>query len=118
VHSDTVSVQLYHLNWLLRARVVEAKLRALERTVKAGFDPNEPRVPAGNSQGGQWTSGAVAVGRTRQERCFRASSQLQGGLLRQALLWIIKGVSISVTRFWRDRSIPPAIGMSGISIGA
>jgi hypothetical protein len=48
VHTDTVSAQLYRLNWLLHARVVEAKLRELERAVKAGFDPNEPRVPAGS----------------------------------------------------------------------
>ncbi|MGH6672019.1 MAG: hypothetical protein ACRECV_08605 [Xanthobacteraceae bacterium] len=30
---------------------------------KAGFNPNEPRVPAGQPDGGQWTSeGAVAAG--------------------------------------------------------
>ena len=40
MHTDTVSAQLYRLNWLLHARVVEAKLRELERAVKAGFDPN------------------------------------------------------------------------------
>jgi hypothetical protein len=57
VHTDTVSAQLYRLNWLLRARVVETKLRELERAVKAGFDPNQPRVPAGRSEGGEWTGG-------------------------------------------------------------
>jgi hypothetical protein len=30
---------------------------------KAGFDPNQPRVPAGNPGGGRWTSGASAGGR-------------------------------------------------------
>ncbi|MGE0564707.1 MAG: hypothetical protein AB7O50_09355 [Pseudolabrys sp.] len=29
---------------------------------KAGFDPNQPRVPAGNSDGGQWTDGSNAGG--------------------------------------------------------
>jgi hypothetical protein len=29
---------------------------------KTGFNPDQPRVPAGNSDGGQWTSGAAAVG--------------------------------------------------------
>jgi hypothetical protein len=29
---------------------------------KAGFDPNQPRVPAGNPDGGQWTSGVGAGG--------------------------------------------------------
>ncbi|MGE4164542.1 MAG: hypothetical protein AB7E67_01000 [Xanthobacteraceae bacterium] len=28
---------------------------------KAGFDPNQPRVPAGNSDGGQWTDTGVAT---------------------------------------------------------
>jgi hypothetical protein len=58
VHTDTVSAHLHRLNWLLRARVVEAKLRELERAVKAGFDPNQPRVPAGSGRAsGQWTNG-------------------------------------------------------------
>jgi hypothetical protein len=51
VHTDTVSAQLLRLNWLLRASVVEAQLRELKRAVKAGFDPNQPRVPAGNGRG-------------------------------------------------------------------
>jgi len=42
---------------LLWGRVVEAKLHDLERAVKA-FDPNQPRVPAGNPGGGQWTGGS------------------------------------------------------------
>lgn len=29
---------------------------------KAGFNPNEPRVPAGNPDGGQWTTGEGSVG--------------------------------------------------------
>ena len=58
MHTDTVSAQLYRLNWLLRARVVEAKLRELKRAVKAGFDPNQPRVPAGSGRtSGRWTDG-------------------------------------------------------------
>ena len=37
-------------------------LRATQR--KAGFDPDQPRVPAGNSDGGQWTSdGGSGAGR-------------------------------------------------------
>ena len=56
MHTDTVSAHLHRLNWLLRARVVEAKLRELERAVKAGFDRNQPRVPAGSPDGGQWRS--------------------------------------------------------------
>ena len=51
-----VSVCLHRVSWLLHARVVEAKLIDLRRAVKAGFDPNEPRVPAGSGrESGQWT---------------------------------------------------------------
>jgi hypothetical protein len=30
--------------------------------LKAGYDPNQPRVPAGNPDGGQWTDGDAASG--------------------------------------------------------
>jgi hypothetical protein len=63
VPTDTVSAHLHRLNWLLRARVVEAKLRELERAVKAGFDPNQPRIPAGSGRpSGRWTDGGGASG--------------------------------------------------------
>lgn len=42
---------------LLRLRV--AVLRS-----KAGFNPDQPRVPAGNPDGGQWTSGGGGIGRS------------------------------------------------------
>jgi hypothetical protein len=67
VHTDTVSAQLYRLNWLLRARVVEAKLRDLKSAVKAGFDPNQPRVPAGSGRtSGRWTDGGGGGGGSSQ----------------------------------------------------
>ncbi len=48
------SSKLLRLKWLLAA---EAFQNALQRHVRAlKFDPNQPRVPAGNSDGGQWTS--------------------------------------------------------------
>jgi hypothetical protein len=40
-----VSACLHRVSWLLHASVVEAKLRDLQLAVKAGFDPNQPRVP-------------------------------------------------------------------------
>jgi hypothetical protein len=77
VHTDTVSAHLHRLNWLLRARVVEAKLRDLERTVKAGFDPNEPRVPAGSGRtSGRWTAG-VAARLLRRRLHRKRASQLR-----------------------------------------
>lgn len=63
MHAESVSAQLYRLNWLLHARVVEAKLRELKHAVKAGFDPNQPRVPAGSGcTSGRWTDGGGGGG--------------------------------------------------------
>src|SRR5262249_13792485 len=39
-------------------------LDELRQRLKAGFDPNEPRIPAGQEGGGEWTSGGGA-GKTR-----------------------------------------------------
>jgi hypothetical protein len=52
-----VGARCRRLSWLLHASVVEAKHAQLARAFKAGFNPNQPRVPAGNSDGGQWTGG-------------------------------------------------------------
>ncbi len=43
-------------DWQLAALRVKLKLHYLQNAVKAGFDPNQPRVPAGHTGGGQWTS--------------------------------------------------------------
>lgn len=48
---------LQRTGWLLHAYVVETKLCALRDVVKYGFNPNQPRVPPGNPDGGQWTDG-------------------------------------------------------------
>ena len=50
-----VGAQCRRLSWLLHASVVEAKHAQLARAFKAGFNPNQPRVPAGIPEGGQWT---------------------------------------------------------------
>jgi hypothetical protein len=61
------------LAWLLRANVVEAKHAELVLAFKAGFNPNQPRVPSGNPDGGQWTGGGGGSG----------SSSTSGGGLTQ-----------------------------------
>jgi hypothetical protein len=48
------SARLWRMRSVLWASVVETKLRRLERAFKANFDSNQPRVPAGNPDGGQW----------------------------------------------------------------
>lgn len=51
------SARLRRVGWFLHAQLVETKLHALAYAAKANFDPNQPRVPAGNTDGGQWTDG-------------------------------------------------------------
>jgi hypothetical protein len=53
---------LHRAGWLLHAHVVETKLHALREAVENKYDPNQPRVPAGNSDGGQWTDGDGGTG--------------------------------------------------------
>lgn len=50
---------LAELRWTLDALQVQVKLLRLMRAMqKAGFDPTQPRVPAGNPDGGQWADDA------------------------------------------------------------
>lgn len=46
----------------------EIKFRRLLRDFKAGFNPNQPRVPAGSREGGQWTNGGGADSTGKPER--------------------------------------------------
>lgn len=54
----TVSAETARLRWKwhFAALRFEAALRNHLRALKA-YDPNQPRVPAGNPEGGQWTAG-------------------------------------------------------------
>ncbi len=49
--------RLARLKWRRAFDQLENKLALWVESVKTGFDPNQPRVPAGNSDGGQWASG-------------------------------------------------------------
>jgi hypothetical protein len=51
------AVALGRLRSMLAAEAVVYRLATLAATCKANFNPNQPRVPAGNSDGGQWTNG-------------------------------------------------------------
>ena len=50
--------ELLQLRWEVKKLKLEHELWCFEQKYSA----NQPRVPAGNSDGGQWTSGARAVG--------------------------------------------------------
>lgn len=49
---------------LLRRQLValKAQTRLLRRDLRRKYNPDQPRVPAGNSDGGQWTSGSGGEG--------------------------------------------------------
>ena len=71
-----VSARLRSIRSLLLANVVEEKLRKLERAVKANFDPNQPRLPRGNPDGGQWTGTGGSSGRTRLAQMPRGGRRI------------------------------------------
>ncbi len=56
MQGSDVSARLRQLSWNLRANDLEVKFQRLTRIARTKFDPNQPRVPAGNPGGGQWTS--------------------------------------------------------------
>ena len=64
MHGFDTSSKLHRLRSIIHAENVELKLRQLARAVKTNFNPNEPRVPAGNPDGGQWTTGGGGDGGT------------------------------------------------------
>lgn len=49
-----IETSIRRLKWLLAAEAVEKSFLEFVRVVK--FDPSQPRVAAGNTDGGQWTS--------------------------------------------------------------
>lgn len=55
----------------MRFRVAFARLRT-----KAGFNPNQPRVPAGNPDGGQWTDTGASRGSSATAPAGRRSDPL------------------------------------------
>lgn len=48
-------VALRRIEWTLASQRVQVKFLRLDLMLKAGFDPSQPRVPAGNPDGGEWT---------------------------------------------------------------
>jgi hypothetical protein len=59
------------LRWRLAGSWLSLKLLRLRFAVKDGFNPNQPRVPAGQADGGRWTreeaKGHFASLKTRRE---------------------------------------------------
>lgn len=57
-----VEGRLLRLKWLAAATRFELAMVRHDRALKANFNPSEPRVPAGNPDGGQWTTGGGSSG--------------------------------------------------------
>jgi hypothetical protein len=54
--SRRTTLALRRIRALLASHVLDVKFAALKRAVKANFNPNEPRIPAGNGrESGRWT---------------------------------------------------------------
>lgn len=83
------------------ARMVVAFKVFVQVAIKAGFNPGQPRVPAGNRDGGQWTSSGGAAGggivhlassraptvRVRVGRYYQPATPAQSMRLANALAW-------------------------------
>ena len=63
------------LRWQLAALDVEAKLMRA-RLARKVFNPLQPRVPAGNPDGGQWTDGSLIQPAAGRERDRLSGSEL------------------------------------------
>lgn len=50
-----IAAAIRRATWHVKAARVELALERLKQCLKANFDPNQPRVPRGHSDGGQWT---------------------------------------------------------------
>ena len=67
---------------LLRLRSELAALRAdlrFRQLLGKAYNPNQPRVPAGNPDGGQWTSGGVRPSRVKPSTSERNSLKISPG---------------------------------------
>jgi hypothetical protein len=60
--STQVAAALGRLRSMLAAEAVTHRFALFAASYGQKYDPNQPRVPAGNSDGGQWTSGGGSTG--------------------------------------------------------
>lgn len=60
-----IKAGLLHLKWLRDATRLEIAVCRHELALKAGFKPDQPRVPKGNPEGGQWSGDGSGNGSPR-----------------------------------------------------
>lgn len=66
---------LLRQKWHAAFTHLEAKAAGLSSAFKAGFDPNQPRAPAGNPNGGRWVGGDGSRERIRRKPASRKPTQ-------------------------------------------
>lgn len=70
-----IEAGVLRLKSLRAATRFEIALRRNDRALKAGFNPDQPRVPRGNPDGGQWTDEGAGTG----ERRIRLAGEIPTG---------------------------------------
>jgi hypothetical protein len=87
--------RLLRLKWLASAVRFEIAMRRHARAMKYGFNPDQPRVPRGNPDGGEWTDGNDGRVRVTASDTPRLGSKLAIAveLARQAI------------KFFRDQNL-------------
>lgn len=75
---------ILRLKWLAAATRFKLALRRHDRALKYGFNPDQPRVPRGNPNGGQWTQ-VTANSSSRTGARGRYGSNFPGATYRQQL---------------------------------
>jgi hypothetical protein len=76
VAQNDIRTGLLQLRWLLAAEAVQAKGAEVARLLRAKYDPDQPRVPAGNPEGGRWTDAEGGLGaNTEAERSSGRASE-------------------------------------------
>jgi hypothetical protein len=74
---DVIRANILRLKWLAAAARFEIALRNHDRALKAGFRPDQLRVPTGNPGGGQWThEGGEGSDRSQEARVTLAALKL------------------------------------------
>ncbi len=64
-----------HLHDARCLKQLDDTLYTLYASIKAGYNPNQPRIPSGQPSGGQWTSDAGYISR---QHGWRNSNTLEG----------------------------------------
>lgn len=79
------------MNLRLAYKIAETRLAVAQLSLRIAFlkyDPNQPRVPAGHSRGGQWTSGAQLAGKWNENRKQECEAQYESDIFQcRMVLW-------------------------------